>query len=167
MTYQIAAGKFSSTTSLARAGDQNAAKLLPELSRTMLTLAEAQATSLAELQRIRARTASSLEQTSQALAGQFGLSLPKFDVGTNYVPQTMAAIVHKGEAIVPAAYNPAAGGGVDRALIDAINGLREDQQAQMLAMARRLAAIEKATVMTADVLDRVTEGGDSMRTQPA
>lgn len=136
MTYQIAAGKFSSTTSLARAGDQEAAKLLPELSRTMLTLAEAQATSLAELQRIRARTASSLEQTSQVLAGQFGLSLPKFDVGTNYVPQTMAAIVHKGEAIVPAAYNPAAGGssGRDDELVAEIRALREENRTQALRL---------------------------------
>jgi hypothetical protein len=145
MTYQIAAGKFSSTTSLARAGDQNAAKLLPELSRTMLTLAEAQATSLAELQRIRARTASSLEQTSQALAGQFGLSLPKFDVGTNYVPQTMAAIVHKGEAIVPAKYNPAAGGssGRDDELLSEIRLLREENHVQALQLVKLQSEMNK------------------------
>ena len=31
--------------------------------------------------------------------------LPSFDVGTNYVPRDMVAMVHKGERIVPAAQN--------------------------------------------------------------
>jgi hypothetical protein len=35
---------------------------------------------------------------------------PAFAVGTNYVPRDMTAIIHEGEAIVPKAYNPAAGG---------------------------------------------------------
>lgn len=39
-----------------------------------------------------------------------GIDLPQFRIGTNYVPRDMAAIVHEGEAIVPKAYNPAAGG---------------------------------------------------------
>ncbi|WP_183025671.1 hypothetical protein [Variovorax sp. UMC13] len=35
-----------------------------------------------------------------------GLSgVPKFDVGTNYVPRDMLAMIHEGEAIVPKAYN--------------------------------------------------------------
>lgn len=37
-------------------------------------------------------------------------SIPGFRVGTNYVPQDMLAQIHQGEAIVPRAYNPAAGG---------------------------------------------------------
>ena len=32
--------------------------------------------------------------------------LPSFAVGTNYVPQDMIAQVHKGEAIIPAPFNP-------------------------------------------------------------
>jgi hypothetical protein len=36
--------------------------------------------------------------------------IPRFDVGTNRVPQDMLAMVHKNEAIVPAAFNPWAGG---------------------------------------------------------
>lgn len=33
------------------------------------------------------------------------LEVPSFDVGTNYVPQDMIAMVHKGERITPAKYN--------------------------------------------------------------
>lgn len=39
-----------------------------------------------------------------------GAGIPRFDVGTNRVPRDMLAMVHEGEAIVPKAYNPWAGG---------------------------------------------------------
>jgi len=35
------------------------------------------------------------------------VGVPRFAVGTNYVPQDMLALIHEGEAIVPKAYNPA------------------------------------------------------------
>lgn len=145
LSYQSAVAKFGATTSLARAGDQDSAKLLPQLSRTMLSLAEAQATSLSELQAIRARTASSLEETSRILAAQFGLSLPQFAVGTNYVPQDMVAVVHKGEAIVPAAYNPAAGGSSSRddALLSEVRALREDNRTQALRIVQLSAELNR------------------------
>lgn len=46
--------------------------------------------------------------TSAAWAIANGLT--PFAVGTNYVPQDMPAFLHQGEAVVPRAYNPAAGG---------------------------------------------------------
>ncbi|WP_343625364.1 phage tail length tape measure family protein [Roseateles puraquae] len=121
-----AQSQFAITTAQARAGDQEAAKLLPGLSQTLLQLAEAGAASLLDLQRIRAQVAASLEQTGTGLATRFGLSLPKFATGTNYVPRDMAAIVHEGEAIVPRAYNPAASGGAARIdTAEVVNVLRE------------------------------------------
>ena len=45
--------------------------------------------------------------------------LPSFDVGTPYVPQDMVAVVHKGEAIIPAEYNRGGGGAVTVNLIEA------------------------------------------------
>jgi hypothetical protein len=36
--------------------------------------------------------------------------IPRFAIGTNFVPRDMLAQIHEGEAIVPRAYNPAAGG---------------------------------------------------------
>ena len=123
--------RFAVTTAQARSGDQEAAKLLPGLSQTLLQLAEANATSLLDLQRIRALVAASLEQTGTQLAGKYGLTLPKFDVGTNYVPKTMAAIVHEGEAIVPRAYNPsAAGGSGNKELTNEVRSLREKTEKQ-------------------------------------
>ncbi len=40
-----------------------------------------------------------------------GSGLPSYDIGTNYVPRDMLAQIHEGEAIVPKAFNPWAGGG--------------------------------------------------------
>ena len=46
--------------------------------------------------------------------------LPSFAVGTNYVPRDMLAQIHEGEAIVPKAYNPAAGGGSSNAKLEGL-----------------------------------------------
>lgn len=48
------------------------------------------------------------QQTAMLAAQDLGMN--SFAVGTNYVPNDQIAMIHKGEAIVPAAYNPAAGG---------------------------------------------------------
>ena len=50
----------------------------------------------------------SLEEASNTRAPLMANTLPKyqsFDIGTNYVPEDMHAIVHKGERIIPAADN--------------------------------------------------------------
>jgi hypothetical protein len=136
-----AQSRFAITTAQARAGDQEAAKLLPGLSQTLLELAGANATSLLELQRIRAQVAASLEQTGTGLAGRFGLKVPSFDVGTNYVPRDMLALVHEGEAIVPKAYNNQ--GGSNGALVSEVRALREDNKAQALAIVRLQAEMNR------------------------
>jgi hypothetical protein len=48
------------------------------------------------------------QQTAMLAAQDAGMNT--FAVGTNYVTRDQIAMIHKGEAIVPAAYNPAAGG---------------------------------------------------------
>lgn len=62
--------------------------------------------------------------------GFSGLSkwINSLDVGTNYVPNDQLAMIHKGEMIVPAKYNPATSGingGHDEEIIEAIYELKE------------------------------------------
>ncbi len=67
--YAAAQAEFAITTAQARAGDQDAAKLLPGLSRNLDTLAQANAGTLLELRRMQAQTASSLAGTAGVLGG--------------------------------------------------------------------------------------------------
>jgi tape measure domain-containing protein len=55
--------------------------------------------------------------------------LPAFDVGTNMVPRDMVAKIHEGEAIIPKAYNPAAGGVSGNARLESlVEGLTKEVQ---------------------------------------
>jgi hypothetical protein len=104
------------------------------------------AMTLVELQRARARTASSLTDTAGILSSQYGFSLPSFDVGTNYVPHDMLALIHQGESITPAAYNPANGGGPDyELLLLEMQGFRSD-----------LGKVDSKLSIIADRTDRTT-----------
>ncbi|WP_047866763.1 phage tail length tape measure family protein [Sphingomonas paucimobilis] len=63
-------GQFNAANTAARGGDQDAAKLLPSLSQSLLTAAGNTATSRQELDRIRAQTAAQLEATWAAIQGR-------------------------------------------------------------------------------------------------
>ena len=70
-------------------------------------------------------------------------SILKFDVGTNYVPDDMLAMVHKGEMIVPAKYNPATSGigGTNEetnALLRQLNDTLENKQFSASISAREV-----------------------------
>jgi hypothetical protein len=56
------------------------------------------------------------------------LGLPGFAVGTNFVPNDMIAQVHKGEMIIPAAYNPATSGIASGRLETLVAGLTAEVQ---------------------------------------
>lgn len=76
--------KFNVTSEAARGGNQDAAKLLPQLSQQLLELGAKQATSLVELRRLEMLTANSLEQTGNTLTGKYGLTVPAFADGGQY-----------------------------------------------------------------------------------
>lgn len=65
-------GQFNAANSAARMGDQEAAKTLPGLSKSLLDAAALAATSRQELDRVQAQTAASLEQTYGAITALAG-----------------------------------------------------------------------------------------------
>lgn len=143
--------QFLTLTAQARAGDVDARERLPQLSQALEKAAMLSATTAVDVARMRAWLANSMSDTMAAL----GMSVPQFAVGTNYVPRDMLAMVHQGEAIVPKAYNPAAGGGE---VADEIRALRQE-----VAMLRYEAqATATHTNKTARILDRVTRDGESL-----
>lgn len=85
-----------------------------------------------------------------------------FDVGTNYVPKDMLAVVHKGEQIVPAAFNPFANPGAGLGNTERLESLVAsliDKVSSLEAAATATAASSEAT---AGVLYRVTNNGNGM-----
>jgi len=74
--------------------------------------------------------------------GQYeGLDKPSFAVGTDYVPHDMTANIHKGERIVPAAYNRA--DSTNAELLSELRALRVELSAQGRATATNTSRMEK------------------------
>ena len=150
--------QFATGTAMARAGDSDALARLPELSQAIEAAAVLQAVTAADVALMRGQLAASLSET----LGVLGLKVPAFEVGTNYVPRTMLAQIHEGEAIVPRAYNPAAGGTAPgsealalrvEALVTELQGLRAEVRSGVTHSAK-----------TARILDRVARDGDAFVT---
>jgi phage gpG-like protein len=88
--------------------------------------------------------------------------IPAFAVGTNYVPKDMIAQIHQGEAIVPKAYNPSAGGAQNNdALIAEIRALR----AEVAALKEPANRTADSTRKLAGQFETATEGGRAMQTE--
>jgi hypothetical protein len=153
--------QFAVKTAAARSGDQEASKLLPELSKTLLDLAELNATSYFDLQLYRSRTAASLEETARILSGAYGTTLPSFDVGTNYVTKDMTARIHQGEAILPKAFNPWAGGSLPSNAGDSEKmSYLEDK---LVTLANTVTTIAISTNKINRLLERVSRDGDALQ----
>jgi hypothetical protein len=94
-----------------------------------------------------------------------GLSgVPKFAVGTNYVPRDMLAQIHEGEAIIPKAYNPAANSqSRDESVVAEIRALREEVK----GLRAEAQATAGHTAKTSRLLDRAMPDGDALATRTA
>ena len=92
-----------------------------------------------------------------------GAGIPQFEVGTNYVPRDMMAMLHEGEEVTPKAWNPAAGGraGNNAELIAEIRALREEVR----QLQQSSSTTATATKKTAAMIETATEGGRAMLTE--
>ncbi|AFU47353.1 phage tail tape measure protein [Acidovorax sp. KKS102] len=98
------------------------------------------------------------------------LGLPGFDIGSNYIPYTMPAIVHEGERIFTAADNRQVmqilqrGASVGEGNADVVAALRDVQRA-IEKHDRFLEAISESSGETADTISSVTRKGRAMQTE--
>lgn len=137
-----AQAQFAISTAQARAGDIEAAKLLPGLSRAILDMATASAVTSLDLRRIEAQIAGSLSITAGGAAAQYGLVMPAYATGTDFVPVTGPAMLHRGERVMTAAANDE--------LVMEIRELRKDNA----AMRGELVAISRNSKRTADIVEK-------------
>lgn len=89
--------------------------------------------------------------------------VPRFAVGTNYVPTDMLAYIHEGEAVVPKAYNPAANGGLRGQDAARYAAELSQLQAEMRAMGMTLTQVRDVLNRIFQQQDSLTQGGAAMR----
>jgi len=136
-----ALANFATLTARARAGEVSAASMLPKASQDYLSLAAGNASSASELRRAQSTTLASLIQTQKtlALAPAIGFSSPSYPVMT----------------------------GTSAASSGSLDALIAEVKALKLSIETAQAASNVNTKKTADILVRVTEGGDAMLTRAA
>lgn len=120
--------QFAIEAAMADAGDLTAKQDLPELARALAEAGKANTRDRQEQSLLTGYIIDTLARVGGLSTGGNMLSVPSFDVGTNRVPRDMLAMLHKDEAVQPAAYNPAVGGvgysgGGDEAVARAISSL--------------------------------------------
>lgn len=147
-------GQFNAATAAARGGDQAAAKSLPGLSQSLLTAAAEQATSRQELDRVRAQTAASLEQTNSVIAALASTT-------ASSTASSNAAIL-AAAATTQAASTPAPAANDDEAA--ELRAIREELVQLRKENAQGHAENANANKRTADMLDDVTSasGGQAI-----
>lgn len=100
---------------------------------------------------------------SAAITRQFfqNAGIAQFAVGTNYVPRDGLAMIHEGEAIIPRAFNPSAGGAGNADMVAEIRALRKD----LVALQASSEATAASSRKTAAMIETATEGGRAMLTE--
>jgi hypothetical protein len=157
----------------AQAGSLQAMQDLPDLAKTMAQTYAKQNRSSVEQAVFNARLVDTLGRVAGVSTGAPTISLPSFDVGTDYVPYDMLALVHKGERITPEAFNPTAyerqvaAGGVVGGSTSNAEMLRVARQVVDLlgAIATQASLTKDASKSTAEVLTNAARGGQPLRTK--
>lgn len=170
--YAALLGRFNAATASARDGDQDAAKSLPDLSKSLLDAAAEAATSRQELARIQAQTAASLEATYAVITAATMASdkatssvLPQATGGgsTSLSSQSWwSTFASSAAATRPTSSNDNATAAEVRALRAELAGFRKDNNDGN-------AQIAGNTGRAAKILDNVTgdTGGNAIRTEAA
>jgi hypothetical protein len=97
--------------------------------------------------------------------------LHPFAIGTNFVPETMPALVHQGERIIPAADNRvlmsrlSSPSGNNDALVAEIKALRDEVKQLREANSAENRAIAKGALETAGHLDAAVNGDTPFATK--
>jgi hypothetical protein len=168
-----AQSSFAIATAQARAGDQDAAKLLPGLSKTLLDLAEQNAVSMVELRRIQGMTAASLMEASGLAGAKFGVpgfaNGGDFAGGVRLVGEVGPEVEFTGPSRI-ASYNAlmsrlSAPAENSAALAAAVERLTAENAAMRKVMESHLYAIAKNTLNTADHLDAAISGETPISTK--
>ncbi len=148
--------QFNVATQAARAGDQDAAKSLPQLSQALITAAGLVATSRQELDRVQAETAASLETTFAAINRYAGTA------GAPGVAGQVEAAVATAEAVAAPVDQGAAMASELATLREEVAAMRRDNNAGHAETARNTGRVAKK-------LDDVTlaSGGDAISTVAA
>jgi hypothetical protein len=109
---------------------------------------------------------SSISKLSENM-GYPAITVPALSRGTNYTQEGLHYL-HEGEAVVPRAYNPAAGGGANNAeLVAEIRALRQEVASLRQSNTRENAAIASHAALTADATRRMDKNGVLVYTDPA
>lgn len=159
---------FTVATAAARAGDTKALESLPGLSQALLKSAEEQAVTRADLVRLQAQTAASLQTTLDTVRDT---PVSVIAAPVTGVPGVIAPAAQTGATAAPAAPATPAGGGNSALLIElqALRtesaAMRAELQAMRAESASGLTTIATNTGRSARILDRVTAGGDTIQTE--
>lgn len=146
--------RFNVATLAARGGDQDAAKSLPGLSQELLRAAENAARSRQELDRVRAQTAASLEETYTAIA--------KLGAGSTAQTSTAALMAAMQDATTVVKPRVLTDGTTDE-----VKSLRSEVADLKATIAAGLATIAGNTGRVAKKLDDVTPNGDALSVEIA
>ncbi|MBO9377918.1 hypothetical protein GG804_14180 [Sphingomonas histidinilytica] len=161
-SYQTLAAQFNAASAAARRGDMDAAKSLPELSRSLLDAAAGQVGSRRELDLIRGQTAASLEQTYRATEKMVSQQQAAADLASRAL---QVAVDQQGWWQSFADQQAAAADSskaANDALVEELQGLRA--QVATLAEDQRTigATLAGNTGKVAKFTDNVTRGGDTV-----
>jgi len=161
--------QFAVSTAQARAGDQDAAKLLPTLSQNLLTILTSQASSQLEINRERARIAASLTETMRIISETKGTKLPAFAGGGDHaggialVGERGPEIINTGAArIFNAGQTKSILGGNDE-LVAALLSEVQTLNQKVESMRINFSDTEKNTRKLKDDFQQVTRGGRAMK----